>query len=380
MIQNYKPAAFLFVVLGLCFYHTPTYGITTESDVPVEELEQWVETWSKSLKSFDGRYTYTVHRYFDDEAPFSQHDIRYKSQDDNLWFTTDGLFGEGTKHTEAIFNGKCSYRLDRTIETDPPIDGEMVINRDGGWRWPMHFMSLDFLYTRPYALTRLDEILTHGHNYAVVRDGQYVLSHWANDDIDSSVEIYFYPDRTVSKMEWGPKFGLETPHQTEDHLPSLVAEVGSAFDIRIPGTTIEYLNYVDFDDTRFPVEVRETDYSIYDLPSNAEAKQQAGTGEIEWHEYFLRIFRDKEKIPIVTERTMELNVAETTFNALLPDEAFKIDFGANAMVYDTQTTDLYRVPAWWEFVLTPLFWGLTIPFLVIAGAGIWYWRENRLPA
>ncbi|MBI1318868.1 MAG: hypothetical protein GC168_07950 [Candidatus Hydrogenedens sp.] len=347
----------------------------SDVDVSAEAMVGWVNEWVDGFASFDGRVNYEIHRYKQGQEPYESYAFDYRFRGDDVWFGTYDLFGEGDQyHQEGILRGRCAYRLDRRLEGED-IDGEVVINVSDGWRWPTDFAFPGFLYRRPYASKDLKTLLSEGRNFAIRRNGQYVLSHWAVDDIDSSVDIYFNENRLVTRMEWVSRWGIESPTRFESDYAKNIGEFGDVYSMWLPRMTIEYLNYIDFSGVEIATEYRSLGFSLQDEPRIAEAQRQLAANEIDFSDYIALSMKAKESIPITTERYLRMDVASAVVNSPLADDAFKIRYGAKAMVYDSATSEFYRVKTWSELLLLPsVFLGLA---LGISGVGYYRYSTRR---
>ena len=369
------------VGLYLLFYGVLSNGAMadlTESGVTPEQLQELVVNWSDAFKSFRGRYTLKQTNYTDSDAPYTEEVIEYRFQDDNRWIRMTGWPDSESVFTEAIYEGRSTRRVDRPSANQHGIHGEVTINQIDGWQWEnVELMRPDVLFKRPYANVAIGDELASGTNYAIRRNGQWVLAHWVKNDIGSNVDIYFYPDGSIDKMEWLFRFGYRSPEAMMEAVPELVAEAGSPFELRVVQRAISYSNYVDLNGFRFPVYVRNLAYNVGGSEVGRQIKEAFAGGAISSQEYVARFYQCGRETQESTRFDFELDLVSAEVNVQLSASDFKIDYGAHALVHDADSGELFLVPTWSETILRGrvLVPCAVLLLAVICCAWLWYWRR-----
>lgn len=368
---------------GLCFLFSGAISVNATADLPesgvtAEQLRDLVVNWSESFRSFRGRYTLRQTNYTDPDAPFTEQVVEYRFQGANRWIRITGWPEADTVFTEASYEGRAARRVDRPSATQHGIRGELTVNQIDGWQWDnVELMRPDVILSRPYANVPISDELASGTNYAIRRNGQWVLAHWIKNDIGSNVDIYFYPDGSIDKMEWLFRFGYKSPDAMTEAVPELVADAGGPFELRVVQRSVSYANYVDVGGFRFPVYVSNLAYNVGGSELGREIKQAFGSGAISSKEYVARFFQCGKETPESTRFDFELDLGTAEVNVPLRSRDFKIDYGAHALVHDADTGELFLVPTWSETLLRAR---VLVPCAVLllavaCGTWLWYWRR-----
>lgn len=363
------------------FYGALSFGATAdlpESGVTPEQLRELVVNWSDAFKSFRGRYTLKQTNYTDTDVPFTEQAIEYRFQDDNRWIRISGWPDSESVFTEALFEGQSARRVDRPSANQHGIHGEVTVSERNDWQWDnIELMRPDVLFKRPYANVSIGDELASGTNYAIRRNGQWVLAHWIKNDIGSNVDIYFYPDGSIDKMEWLFRFGYKSPDAMMEAVPELVADAGSPFELRVVQRAISYSNYVDINGFRFPVYVSNLAYNVGGSEVGRQIKEAFAGGAISSQDYVARFFQCGKETPVSTRFDFELDLATAEVNVSLAASDFKVDYGAHALVHNADTGEMLLVPTWSETLLRArVLVPCAILVLVLACCGwLWYWRR-----
>jgi hypothetical protein len=369
-------------VISSVFVLSPFFCAADE--VTAAFLEDKAIQWCEGFRSFRGEYVRRVELVASSEPTLPPGRIRYTWSEGNRWMQIADEPEPGQVSTDVLYRGKGSYRLDRPVpNTEREVRGEVFINLSG-WRLAMFNMMLpDEFILAPHRSTppiSLSEVLRSGENYAIQRDGTWILSCWEGENPPDrrrgcDVDIAFDADFRVRQIFLRRRFNMASPMEMRTKMAEVLKEY-DPFDVHITHAEYVYDQFSEINGFMFPHQVLCLTYNLADTQFVALTRTTWDKGLNEHARNCLAVFAQQP--PLSCIQYFDLISAEV--NVPVSDEEFQLRVEPGTIVSDARDNSFKQLSYWDYLLWQPWFWftmlGAMAAMLLAVGYASWrYWMR-----
>lgn len=332
-------AALLYLAMAMAGVLLQTdASATLHVDPAAQQARDAVMDWTRSLHSFDGRYT--VHQESLEDSGWSgiRFEVEYRMEGANRYMATTTIYPDRTVgHVDALLDGDLQSLVIADPAADAPPAASIGLAAEN-WLFPPGAIATpESLFREPRGLREpLEEFMREGHTSLHLRDGQTVLRHRRNGvllDMWLRGDDFQVERREISYTDFSPE-------EIQRHWP------GDPFEIRDLVHQVAFHTYANIDGVQFPTRAT---ISVWDRDKAARDASRAerdalGMPPVEW---FIKLCTELPKHQTWVQ-VFELDVPSARVNAQLPPSAFRIDFPPDAVTFDHAgyLRDNYVNPFW----------------------------------
>lgn len=347
---------------------------------------------STEVTSFKGKFhVKSEFLYADAPFPVKEYDCDFRGAGDDYW-AMKSPFGDmgDSQLTEALYNGKYSYRLDRPTPQEPTWNGEILRNQDVGGRQTSRVTS--FFPTDLFRLfvdeMPLTEILDQGENFVLSDETGSFLSLWSSDESKTpNVDVYFHPDGQLDRILKVVRFGFHSP-------AALAARIGisehDAAAVRIVHSETNYLRYVDIGGLQLPSQIEKRIFHISKNPEIRALREKVRGGQGTWPDYALQLAEISRKMKPGVRNFIDIDLASSEVNVNLTMKDFEIPVEIGSMVFDADTGETFQAKTWAGNLLDQInagfvwlrqgYWRLSATLFALLGIFALWLRAHRKTA
>lgn len=343
-------------------------------------LRESLLSWSRSLKSFSGKYTLTQYWYdqpeHDPETPLVMQ-VDYRFDGNNRYMMVAGVplepSGVLTRFV-ARYDGKITERSDILRPGRPVVEITVRIDRVDMWPDPVGpYLTPEMFFEAGCDLWSFDEFLSVGSTDLVERNGQRILMHRRYPTDTRRLDIWFDGEGRPESFQHG--FG---PSGTDDEVRALWD--GDPFDFFNVTYSIDVGDYRLTNGVQFPAWARKVwwDAKLDDGIKRRLIDEQRA-GKLTPLEFDVERMLARGPRHEKTVQYFQLDVPSVKVNEPLAEEAFTIEIPAGAHVWRGKdaTMEVHGSP-WYRRLLHPVAVGaVAVGVLGITGWALTSRRRRR---
>jgi hypothetical protein len=330
------------ILLILIFF----WGFQAVSQLPgneqeVERVKNTILSWFKSFESLECSYRYRE----DGPGLWREEEVEYRWQGNMEYYQSilldgggDGLEPIGSMMTESIIDGKGTLlgHQNGRVQGEKNLKGFLFSYSTNILRSLLPRKPVETTARIPPANFGLRTILAYpGTATLVEKNGIRTLIYWTQGEEmgGTSVNVTLDDRDRIIRIDYVIR-PLCSPEEASQYTAKDIYSIVSKM------STLELMDYQQFNGVWFPCYIKETVYWVTDESAKRFPRLRAVQGEISWCEYYVRRMEGLEYEKDAPVSELNINPKTVRINTQLKQSDFEINIPGGTGMVDRQTNEV----------------------------------------